>query len=284
VQNGTVEKKTVVTGYKCSLDDKVYDTKDKATKACYKDDTKSPESKTIYYCKNGYTYNSSTYKCDKTTVGNVTKYYYCSNTKKYQIKSICASLVNQSSCPTGYTKTNSSNCSFTCSYGNVLLYSYCSGVTKCSGGTKSCVSSCPDPSDPYCRGGVTLSGNRCGALSQLYNCTLYGSASYYCDLTKKYTTTEPACSSTESVDLSSYIEYSCPEGYSTTDSKVTSSSTCTKTETGSVNPVTRSYYSCSLFKDAEYGTENAAKTACTNYCSNSSTTYYSDKGKCIGLN
>ena len=80
----------------------------------------------------------------------------------------------------------------------------------------------------------------------------------------------------------SNITYSCPSGYSASG-KITASTTCSKTKNGTVDSDIDIYYTCSLFDDEEYDTSSAATTACTNYCSNSSTKYYSEKSKCIGL-
>ena len=277
-ESGTVKYEEIITGYKCSVDNEIYETEEEAEGACT--DTVDAESSTSYYCKDGYTYNSSTNKCDKT--GTVTEYYYCSNTKKYQTSIACDTKYNQGSCSSGWSATENGKCSFSCGASIAEVYSYCSGTTSCTGGTRSCVSTCSGANDnENCRAGVTLSGDRCTALSKLYTCTLYGTKYYYCSLTGKYTATSPTCS--ETISLSSSTTYSCPEGYTSSDKKITSSSKCSKTETGEVTAIEKEYYSCSLFSDKEYSTETTAKAACTNYCSNSSTKYYSGKNKCIGL-
>lgn len=274
-QNGTVKLETVFVGYQCVRDGKIYSTESEANEACKYIDTKSPESDTTYYCKTG-DYNSSTGKCDIT--GTATKYYYCSNTGQYQTGSLCATKYNQKSCGSWSSVANG-NCSFSCGKSFAGTWAHCSGNASCSG-SFSCTATCTSEQIAAgCRNGVIIGGSNCTS-SKLYTCKLYGSLKYYCDVTGEYNSTSHC---KKSVNLSSKTTYSCPSGYSTNDSNLTSSSVCRKTRVDTITEVARSYYSCSLFSSNEYNTEDLARTSCTNYCSNSLTKYYSNKNKCIGL-
>ncbi len=191
------------------------------------------------YCPSGWTNvktNYCSYTCGVLTQGvskskECTVYGSCSSNSSlscYANGTLCQCSGNENSGCSKKTyyykcsKAATKNCSKTYSGGS--YYSTTTSGSCASGYTASKGSSCSNPPrDGYCDTRQYWAGQSCtssmatgATVRNDMICSKTGTTSYYCSITKEYTSSKPSCTSTDTTDVNSSTTttYSCPSGYS----------------------------------------------------------------------